>query len=268
MPPARRSSPVARPPHHRSAAERSRGRVRPTDRVTLFGRHAVLAALANPQREPIRLLAADPEDPALQAAAAGRQLTPEPATAGELQRLAGADAVHQGLVLVARSLEPADLAAIAAAGQPVLVLDQVEDPRNVGAILRSAAAFGVGGMVMQTRHAAPLNGVCAKAASGALEWVPIALEVNLARSLQTLQEAGYWVAGLDGAGEVALADFRPAERPALVLGAEGRGLRPLVRDRCDQRVRIPLRPPVESLNVAVTAGIVLCHVASAAPRSS
>ncbi len=261
-------APPKRPQKRASAPRRGPPSGQPSrggDRVALYGRHAVLAALANPSREPLRLLAADPEAPEVAVPAAARGLRPEAADGGTLGRHAGADAVHQGLVLLARPLPPADLLEIAATGQPILVLDQVEDPRNVGAILRSAAAFGLGGVVVQTRHAAPLNGVCAKAASGALEWVRIAVEVNLARALQTLKDEGYWVAGLDGEGEVALADFRPAARQTLVLGAEGKGLRHLIRERCDQRIRIPLAAPVESLNVAVTAGIVLHHLATTPP---
>jgi 23S rRNA (guanosine2251-2'-O)-methyltransferase len=233
--------------------------------LALYGRHAVLAALGNARRSFVRLLAADTGDEVIVAAATARGLRPEPADARTLDRIAGTDAVHQGVVLLARPLPPADLRTVADHARRILVLDQVEDARNVGAILRSAAAFGVDALVMQSRHAAPLNGACAKAASGALEWVPVALEVNLARTLRTLKEGGFWVAGLDGGGEVALEGFAPAPRQVLVLGAEGRGLRPLVREHCDLRLRIPIAAPVESLNVAVTAGIALCHLAGHQP---
>ena len=235
------------------------------EQVVLYGRHAVLAALANPARIPVRLLASEPTDPALAAAAAARDLSPEPLEPAVIARLAGPDAAHQGMVLVARPLPLADLMAAAETGRTILVLDQVEDARNVGAILRSCAAFGAAALVMQTRHSAPLNGACAKAASGALEWVPVALEVNLARTLDELKAQGYWVAGFAADGDLALSAFRPAQRQVLVLGAEGKGLRPLVRAGCDRLVRIPLAAPVESLNVAVTAGIALCHTASTPP---
>ncbi len=232
------------------------------DGVVLYGRHAVLAALANRHRAIDRVLSLGPPDDELAAAAAARAAAVDVLERGAFAAVVGDEAAHQGVGCVAGPLPEPDLRDLARVDAGlVVVLDQVSDSRNVGAVLRSAAAFGATALVMQTRHAAPLNGACAKAASGALEWVPVAYEVNLARTLTQLQGDGWWIAGLDGNGETALADFAPEPKQVLVLGAEGRGLRHLIRERCDRRLRIPLQAPVESLNVAVTAGIALCHCA-------
>ncbi len=249
-------------PQHRAARPSRPGTPAPADGLVLYGRHAVLAALANPKRSIRRVLSLGTADEALQTAAATRDLTPEALDRGTFAAIVGAEATHQGVGAVVEPLLEPDLRAIVSRSAGiVVVLDQVSDSRNVGAILRSAAAFGAAALIQQTRHAAPLNGACAKAASGALEWVPVVHAVNLARTLTQLQGEGWWVAGLDGDGEIALDNLAPATKQVVVLGAEGRGLRPLIRERCDQRVRIPIRPPVESLNVAVSAGIVLAHCA-------
>jgi 23S rRNA (guanosine2251-2'-O)-methyltransferase len=231
--------------------------------LVLHGRHAVLAALANPARPIRRVVCTHEPDVGLARAAAARGLAAEPLERGAFAALVGTEEAHQGIAAVVGALPEPDADALSrVADGLLLVLDQVSDARNVGAVLRSAAAFGATALVMQTRHAAPLNAACAKAASGALEWVPVIHEVNLARFLTQLRGRGWWTAGLDGAAETALAEFTPARKQVLVLGAEGRGLRPLVRERCDTTVRIPIRPPVESLNVAVGAGIALHHCAT------
>jgi 23S rRNA (guanosine2251-2'-O)-methyltransferase len=231
--------------------------------LILYGRHAVLAALANPARPIRRAVSLDAPTAEFVAAAAARGLTVEALERGAFAALIGAEAAHQGMGAVVDPLpEPATDALTAVDRGRLLVLDQVTDARNVGAVLRSAAAFGATALVMQTRHAAPLNAACAKAASGALEWVPVLHAVNLARFLTQLAARGWWIAGLDGGAARTLADFTPAPKQVLVLGAEGRGLRPLVRERCDVTLNIPIRPPVESLNVAVSAGIALHHCAT------
>ncbi|MEY3729718.1 MAG: hypothetical protein RLZZ57_474, partial [Pseudomonadota bacterium] len=172
------------------------------------------------------------------------------------------DAVHQGVALLVEPLEPVALEdAIAASDGPVLLLDQVTDPRNVGAILRSAAAFGAACVVLQDRHAPPETGALARAASGALDIVPVVREVNLSRAIASLQKAGFWVMGLAGDASRTLAEARPRDRRvALVLGAEDTGLRRLQRETCDELVRLPITPAMESLNVAAAAAVALYEV--------
>jgi 23S rRNA (guanosine2251-2'-O)-methyltransferase len=172
------------------------------------------------------------------------------------------DAVHQGVALLVEPLEPVALEdAIAASDGPVLLLDQVTDPRNVGAILRSAAAFGAACVVLQDRHAPPETGALARAASGALDIVPVVREVNLSRAIASLQKSGFWVMGLAGDASRTLAEARPRDRRvALVLGAEDTGLRRLQRETCDELVRLPITPAMESLNVAAAAAVALYEV--------
>ncbi|MFM7416436.1 MAG: 23S rRNA (guanosine(2251)-2'-O)-methyltransferase RlmB, partial [Alphaproteobacteria bacterium] len=151
--------------------------------------------------------------------------------------------------------------AIAASDGPVLLLDQVTDPRNVGAILRSAAAFGAACVVLQDRHAPPETGALARAASGALDIVPVVREVNLSRAIASLQKAGFWVMGLAGDATRTLAEACPKDRRvALVLGAEDAGLRRLQRETCDELVRLPITQAMESLNVAAAAAVALYEV--------
>jgi 23S rRNA (guanosine2251-2'-O)-methyltransferase len=169
------------------------------------------------------------------------------------------DALHQGVALLVEPLESVALEdAISASDGPVLLLDQVTDPRNVGAILRSAAAFGAACVVLQDRHAPPETGAVARAASGALDIVPVVREVNLSRAIASLQKSGFWVMGLTGDASRTLAEARPKDRRiALVLGAEDTGLRRLQRETCDELVRLPITPAMESLNVAAAAAVAL-----------
>ena len=259
--------PARRP--HRSHPRPRPSRAEPagsTGATAFYGRHAVLAALANPARPVHRVLSLAPAEAELHGAAATRGLAVETPERGAFTALVGAEAAHQGVAALVGPLPEPDTDALLDAGLGLLVvLDQVSDARNLGAVLRSAAAFGALGLVVQTRHAAPLNAACAKAASGALERVPVVHEVNLARFITRAHGRGWWTAGLDGGAAATLADFTPAPKQVLVLGAEGRGLRPLVRERCDVTLRIPIGPAVESLNVAVSAGIALHHCATRTP---
>jgi 23S rRNA (guanosine2251-2'-O)-methyltransferase len=168
---------------------------------------------------------------------------------------------HQGVALLADVLAPPSLAAVLERSGPIVVLDQVSDPRNVGAILRSAAAFGAAAVVTQDRNAPEETGALAKAASGALETVPLLRAVNVARTLIALKAAGCWVVGLDAAGGVPLAGPSLASRRvALVLGAEGDGLRRLTRETCDELARLDMPGPMESLNVAAAAAVALYEI--------
>jgi 23S rRNA (guanosine2251-2'-O)-methyltransferase len=246
----------------------------------LYGRHAVAAALANPARRWRRLAVLAANEAEVQALAAEAAATRfgEAAAIAVLDRAALAmllpeGAVHQGWALETEPLAPVDLddvlrAAAITPGRSLLVaLDQVTDPHNVGAVLRSAAAFGAGAVIVAAHGAPPATGVMAKAASGALETVPLVREVNLARALERLKEAGFWCCGLDAAAPAPLAALDLGPRVALVLGAEGGGLRRLVRERCDFLARLPTRPAMPSLNLSNAAAIALYELARGAPEA-
>jgi 23S rRNA (guanosine2251-2'-O)-methyltransferase len=231
--------------------------------VRLWGRHPVEAALKNPERQHSKLWATpegleslDGELPA--------GFPVEHAQAADLARLVAKDAPHQGLVLECAALEDVflDEVALGDPARPIVVLDQVTDPHNVGAILRSAAAFNAAAIITQDRHAPPESGVVAKSASGALEIVPWVRVVNLARALDELAEAGYWRIGLAGETEAVLADSMPTGPLAIVLGAEGEGLRPNIAGHCDALARLPISDAMESLNVSNAAAIALYAVAT------
>ena len=241
----------------RGSGRASQGQVR------LWGRHAVEAALKNPARIHRKLWATregiaslDGELPA--------DFPVEYADVSDLARLVARDAPHQGLVLDCEPLDDIHLSEVLGGdpARPIVVLDQVTDPHNVGAILRSAAAFDAAALVTQDRHAPPEGGVIGKSASGALEIVPWVRVVNLARALEELAEAGYWRLGLAGEAEATLADALPAGPVALVLGAEGEGMRHNVEAHCDALARLPIGEAMESLNVSNAAAIALYAVAT------
>src|SRR5688572_17926328 len=227
------------------------------NRPRFWGRHAVAAALDNPDRRVLRAWATRE--------ASGFMQFPDgvPVTfadVADLGRLVPNDAPHQGVVVEVEALEEAWLGDIlSAAGERsvLLVLDQVTDPHNVGAILRSAAAFGAVGIVTQDRHSPPESGALAKAASGALERVPWVRVVNLARALEQIGEAGFWRIGLAGGADADLKDALGPPRVALVLGAEGPGLRQNSREHCDALARLPISDSMESLNVSNAAAVAL-----------
>jgi 23S rRNA (guanosine2251-2'-O)-methyltransferase len=226
----------------------------------LFGLHAVEAALANPKRQVVRLVATENAAQRLGPLIAKRRLKPEPVTPRDLDRLLGAGAVHQGVALEAEPLPPVALDEADPNGI-LLVLDQVTDPQNVGAVLRSAAAFGAAGLVMTERHSPPLHGALAKAASGALDIVPVILVKNLAQALTELGERGVMRVGLAEEADTALEAAELTRPLALVLGAEGKGLRQLTREHCDLVCRISTQSALASLNVSNAAAVAL-HWAS------
>jgi 23S rRNA (guanosine2251-2'-O)-methyltransferase len=233
------------------------------NRPRLWGTHAVSAALDNPERKVLRAWAT-------REAAAFMQFPAEVAVtiaeAPDLGRLVPHDAPHQGVVIEVEPLEDVWLDGLLAGsreGSVLLVLDQVTDPHNVGAILRSAAAFGAIGIVTQDRHSPPESGALAKAASGALERMPWARVVNLARTLEEIGEAGFWRIGLAGDAETELKDALGPSRVALVLGAEGPGLRPNTREHCDSLARLPISDAIESLNVSNAAAVALYAASTA-----
>lgn len=229
--------------------------------VRLWGRHAVEAALMNPARSHRKLWATregiDSLDGELPA-----DFPVEYADVADLARLVARDAPHQGLVLECEPLADVHLEDVLDDERPVVILDQVTDPHNVGAILRSAAAFDAAAIVTQDRHAPPESGVVAKSASGALERVPWVRVVNLARTLEALAERGYWRIGLTGHAEATLAEALPAGPVALVLGAEGEGMRHNIEAHCDALARLPISNAIESLNVSNAAAIALYAVST------
>lgn len=226
--------------------------------------HAVAAALANPERRLRRLLVTrGAEQELAERFSPPWRVTPEIVERPRLDGLLPPDSIHQGAALLVDPLEPPSMEKVLEQSTgPVLVLDQVTDARNVGAILRSAAAFGAAAIVVQDRHAPHESGLLARAASGAVESVPILREVNLARALDLLKKSGLWVVGLEASGPVTLAQSGlKGRRVALVLGAEGEGMRRLTRENCDELVRLPIRPAMESLNVSAAAAVALYELA-------
>ena len=226
-------------------------------RPRLWGRHAVAAALDNPDRRVLKAWATRDSAELMQFP---KDVPVTLADVADLGRLVPHDAPHQGVVIETEPLEDVwidDVLAEAPERAVLLVLDQVTDPHNVGAILRSAAAFGAVGIVTQDRHSPPESGALAKAASGALERVPWARVVNLARALEQIGEAGFWRIGLAGDAETDLKDALGSPRVALVLGAEGPGMRQNTREHCDAVARLPITDSIESLNVSNAAAVAL-----------
>jgi len=247
------------PPVRREASRAPAGLSR------IFGFHSVAAALSSPRRELVKLYATPAAAARLAPDIERRHVPVEILSPEEIDRVAPREAVHQGVVLDAHPLPPVSIDSLPENGL-VLVLDQVSDPHNVGAILRTAAAFGVDALVTTERHSPEFDGTVAKAASGGVEFVPIAVVPNLARALSDLGDLGYWRIGLDSEAPGALTEAR-LERPlALVLGAEGKGLRRLTRERCDALARLDLPGPIKSLNVSNACAVALTLAAKTPPR--
>jgi 23S rRNA (guanosine2251-2'-O)-methyltransferase len=232
--------------------------------VEIYGIHAVEAALGNSKRSVNALFLTDNAERRLRPQLEQRQAAFERTTPRDLDRRLGPETVHQGALMETGLLPEPSLEQLIAASEnrPLLVLDQVTDPHNVGAILRSAAVFGAAGLVMTQRHSPPLDGTLAKAASGALEYVPIYLAQNLARAIAELQGGGVTVIGLDGEATDLLEEALQSERVALVFGSEGKGLRQLTRKNCSFTARIGTDGPLASLNVSNAAAIALHWMAA------
>jgi 23S rRNA (guanosine2251-2'-O)-methyltransferase len=236
----------------------------------IYGRHAVAAALNNPERRWYRLAVLTGQEQQagtlIATAAAARLGNDEPIRVldrSDFAALLPEGAVHQGLALAVEPLAEPDLedllrrAAILSGRSVVVVLDQVSDPRNVGAVLRSASAFGALAVVLPVHGSPPVSGALAKAASGALERVPLVRVVNLAHALDRLKEAAFWICGLDETASQTLAALDLGGRVALVLGSEGGGMRRLVRERCDYLARLPTRTQQSTINVSTAAAVAL-----------
>lgn len=251
-PPNRR--PTSRPPHrkpHRSADDGP---------VLLYGLHTVTEALGNPARTKLRLIATRNALGRLPSDLLPETLPVEIVTPKDIDRRLGADAVHQGVLLEAEPLPERDLASLGRA-RLVLALDQTTDPHNVGAILRSAAAFAVDAVILPRRHSAGETAVLAKAASGALDMVPIISVGNLAEALTQLGREGFQIVGFDSEGSEPFEEIALHAPLALVLGSEGKGLRPRTRECCKALARLDMPGAIKSLNVSNAAALAL-YVAS------
>jgi 23S rRNA (guanosine2251-2'-O)-methyltransferase len=226
----------------------------------LYGWHTVKAALENPARRIRKLYATENAARRLAEDGVALPVEPELIRPDAIAARLGPDAVHQGLLAEADPLPSPELEELPANGM-VLVLDQITDPHNVGAILRTAAGFAVSAVVTTARHSPEATGVLAKSASGALDYVPIVTVQNLARAMSEMKERGYLVIGLDSTGDADLAEVALTSPLALVLGAEGKGLRQLTRTTCDRIARLDLPGKIKSLNVSNAAALAL-YVAS------
>jgi 23S rRNA (guanosine2251-2'-O)-methyltransferase len=247
---------TARPRSRRAEGRRQRARANPDDGVILYGWHSVTAALANPARRIRRLLATENAARRLADDGIALPIAPELVRPDTIAARLTPDAVHQGLLVEADPLPSPALADLASA-RLVLALDQITDPHNVGAILRTAAAFAVAAVVVTARHSPEATGVLAKSASGALELVPLVIVQNLARALTEMRERGFLVVGLDSDATHELGSTVLAAPLALVLGAEGKGLRQGTRAVCDRLARLALPGAIKSLNVSNAAALAL-----------
>lgn len=254
-PPERRARQQERIADARRQAARSPSERR-AEALWVYGIHPVVAALANPRRKVLRVLATPNALIRLAEAGAKLLVAPEEVTPRDLDGLIGGDAVHQGVALEVQPLEPLGLDALADA-RLIVVLDQLTDPHNVGAILRSAVAFAADAVVATGRHTAAESGTLAKAASGALDQIAWIEVQNLARALEDIGKMGFVRVGLDSEGTVELEDAIDGERIALVLGAEGKGLRRLTRETCDAVARLSVPGAIASLNVSNAAALAL-----------
>jgi 23S rRNA (guanosine2251-2'-O)-methyltransferase len=267
-PQGRAGSGEERDPNRRRDGDGGRGKAESDGPLFIYGVHAADAALRNPARTIRQIMITENAENRMKDAIAARdarggvkvnQVTPR-----DLDRKLGADTVHQGVVLEVEPLPEPTLEQLADMPEqtgPLIVLDQVTDPHNVGAILRSAAVFGAQGLIMTRRHSPPLGGALAKVASGALEHVPIVLVPNLARALAELGKLAYHRIGLDGTGAAAIDAETFSGNIAIILGAEGRGLRQLTQEHCDVLARISGSGPLGSLNVSNAAAVTL-HLAA------
>ena len=230
--------------------------------LILYGKHAVLSALANPKRQVSKLLCTKEN---IDEFVKQKRLTPQVVDRKEIDKLVGRDAVHQGVVLFCSRLSDVDLEDVICEANKknkchVIILDQVTDPQNVGAIVRSAVAFDTLALIMQDKNSPIESGAMAKAAAGMLEHLPIVRVTNLSRAIEKLKKAGFWTVGMDGYAKITIDKLDKMEKTAIIMGSEGRGMRRLVEENCDISVKLPMSPLTESLNVATAASIALYEI--------
>jgi 23S rRNA (guanosine2251-2'-O)-methyltransferase len=230
------------------------------DDLIMYGHHAVICALKNPKRQ-IKKLVITPEN-RVEVESLGLGVVPVIVDKKEFAKFLPSDAVHQGFALWCRRLENVALEDLIAVAEEktqchILILDQVTDPQNVGAIIRSCAAFGTLGLVVQDKNSPLESGAMDKAAAGTIEQVSVCRVTNLSRAIEKLKSAGFWVIGMDGYADITIDKLDKSGRIAVVMGSEGKGMRRLVQETCDSSVKLPISPLVESLNVSTAAAITL-----------
>lgn len=227
-------------------------------KIWLFGKHACFAALNNPNRECFSVYATEKYINTLKAIIPDNFINI--VKTDYITKLIGDNFIHQGIAVEVSLLKNLDIAEIAKTSKTIIILDQVTDPHNVGAILRSAAAFDVGGIVVAKDNAPEESGTMAKSASGALEIVPMIKVTNLNRAIDQLKKEGYWCIGLDGSSSQNLHNVASFDKTLLILGSEGSGLRSLVKKNCDIVAKLPISPQIESLNVSNAAALALYEI--------
>lgn len=231
-------------------------------RLIIYGRHAVLSAISNPKRQISKILCTKENVAEIKKTSS---LLPQIVEKKEIDKVLPFDAVHQGFVLFCSRLPNCSLDEIITLTDTqenccVLVLDQVTDPQNIGAIIRSAVAFNVTALIVQDKNSPLESGAMAKASAGMIEHLPICRVTNLSRAIEQLKSSGFWTIGMDGYAQTTIADLKKGGKTAVVMGSEGKGLRRLVEESCDTLVKLPMNNKVESLNVATAAAIMLYEI--------
>jgi len=232
--------------------------------VVIYGRHAVMAALENSQRQIIRLMCCKENLDEVRGKIDDNKIVA--ADRREIEKLLPREAVHQGFALIAAPLKSHSLDEVCALAEDkgsgyVLLLDQVTDPQNVGAIVRSCAAFGALALIVQDKNSPQESGAMLKAAAGTFEKLPVCRVANLNRAADQLKKAGFWIVGMDGYAKQNLDSLDKRGKLAVIMGSEGKGMRRLVEENCDITVRLPIAPDVESLNVSTAAAVTLYELA-------
>lgn len=230
------------------------------DQLIIYGRHAVISALKNPKRRLQKLLITAENRAEIEKL--GLKIPFTIIDKKDFAKFLPEDAVHQGFALYCQRLETYDITDLTAMAETkprchILILDQVTDPQNIGAIIRSCAAFNTLGLVVQDKNSPLESGAMDKAAAGTIEFVPVARVTNLSRAIESLKEAGFWVMGMDGYADTTIDKINKDGKIAIVMGSEGKGMRRLVQENCDASVKLPISPDVESLNVSTAAAIAL-----------
>ncbi len=231
--------------------------------LILYGRHAVLAAIKNPRRKISKLLCTKENFEEIKKI--NSQINIQIVERKEIDKLLPTDSVHQGFAAICSELPAISIEDIINTANElenchVLILDQVTDPQNIGAIIRSAVAFNTLALIIQDKNSPQETGSMAKASAGMIEHLPIIRVTNLSRAIKQLKDAGFWTIGMDGYAKTTISELKKGGKNAIIMGSEGKGMRRLVEENCDITIRLPMNEKVESLNVATAAAIVLYEI--------